>query len=235
VTIGAGTGGEEAALFVADLFKMYQAFAQKRGFSLTIFNSAPTSIGGFKKIAFELKGVEAFNLLRHEGGVHRIQRIPKTEKGGRIHTSTATIAVLKQAKKSEIDIRPQDLRIEFFRSSGPGGQNVNKRETAVRITHLPSGVVVESQTERGQQTNREFAMSILRSRVLEQTRKATEGKQQDVRRQQIGTGERSEKIRTYNIPQNRLTDHRVKKSWHNLDNILLGNLDKVLKVVSVLK
>lgn len=228
IEIRAGTGGEEAALFVADLFKMYQSFGQRKNFSVTVFDSTPTSIGGLKKITFEIKGVGVLNLLRHEGGVHRIQRIPKTEKGGRIHTSTATVAVLKQAKKRDFNINPREIKVEFFRSSGPGGQNVNKRETAVRITHLPTGISVESQTERGQQTNREFAMNILRARLLQQTQQTTKNEQQARRRAQIGSAERSEKIRTYNISQNRLTDHRIKKSWHNLDDIMAGQLDKVL-------
>lgn len=230
--IRAGAGGDEAALFVVDLFKMYSGFAQKEGFTSTILNSSPTPIGGLKQVSLEISGKNVWNLLKNEGGVHRVQRIPKTEKGGRIHTSTATVAVLKKVSEKEEKIDQRDIRVEFFRSSGPGGQNVNKRETAVRIIHMPTGTVVESQTERGQQSNREYAMSILRSRVAKARKEKERAGQQELRKEQVGSGERSEKIRTYNFPQNRLTDHRIKKSWHNLDSILEGNLGKILSKVS---
>lgn len=229
IEIRAGTGGDEAALFVADLARMYSKYAQAKGWRLTVLNSNQTSLGGAKHFTLEIEGEDAWELLRYEGGVHRVQRIPETEKSGRIHTSTVTVATLKKADSGEVAINPADLRVEFFRSSGPGGQNVNKRETAVRIIHLPTGTVVESQTERGQGANREYALSILRSRIAENLRRERQSQEQLVRREQIGAAERSEKIRTYNFPQNRLTDHRLKKSWHNLDSIMDGSLDKVLK------
>ena len=232
IEIRAGTGGEEAALFAADLFRMYTAFAASRGWSYTIREAGRTELGGYKTVAFEMAGESTWRLLRYEGGVHRVQRIPKTEKGGRIHTSTVTVAVLPKKVVEEVTVNPSDITIEFTRSSGPGGQNVNKRETAVRITHNPTGVVVESQEGRTQQANRTQAMQILGERLREHSRLAHSAEEQSSRREQVGTAERAEKIRTYNFPQNRLTDHRIGKSWHNLDMIMEGRLDKVLKQVS---
>ncbi len=227
--IRAGTGGDEAALFVADLARMYSKYAQQKLWRLTVIDSNPTSLGGLKSVTLEVEGEGAWESLRHEGGVHRVQRIPETEKSGRVHTSTVTVAALKKATEKEITLNPSDLKIEFFRSSGPGGQNVNKRETAVRIIHLPTGTVVEAQTERGQQANREYALSILRSRIADNLTRSRQASEQAVRREQIGSAERAEKIRTYNFPQNRLTDHRIKKSWHNLDQIMSGDLEKVTR------
>jgi peptide chain release factor 1 len=227
--IRAGAGGQEAALFVSDLFRMYKKYADSKGWKVKILDSRETDLGGFKEIIFEVKGDKAFANLKYEAGVHRVQRIPKTEKSGRIHTSTTTVAVLQKPKPTEIKINPQDLKIDFYRASAPGGQYVNKRETAVRITHLPTGIVVTSQTERNQLQNRENALSILQAKLLKREQKIKEKELGQKRREQIGKGERSEKIRTYNFPQNRITDHRVKKSWKNLEKILEGELDNIIE------
>ncbi|MFH0791921.1 MAG: peptide chain release factor 1 [bacterium] len=240
--IRAGTGGDEAALFVADLYKMYTNFAKISKWGVRILDSNPCEIGGYKEIVFELTPGTAsidhanlWNLLKYEGGVHRVQRIPETEKAGRIHTSTASVAVLKKPSPTEMRFRPDDLRIDFFRSSGPGGQNVNKRETAVRITHLPTGVVVASQRERSQLDNRETAMGILMARVLEKQEENARNSMGSDRNSQIGTAQRAEKIRTYNYPQDRLTDHRIKKSWHHLENILEGDIEPIITALSQLE
>ncbi|MCX6764280.1 MAG: PCRF domain-containing protein [Candidatus Nealsonbacteria bacterium] len=227
--IRAGTGGEEAALFVKDLFRMYSNYAQYRGWKQKTLDINPTSLRGLKHVIFELKGEGAWDSLKHEGGVHRVQRIPRTEKNGRVHTSTITCAVLLKPKPTEIQIRPENLKIDVYRASGPGGQNVNKRETAIRITHLPTGLVVTSQTERNQLENKENAMSILAARLLERQKQLEQEKITGERKNQIGSAERSEKIRTYNFPQDRITDHRIKKSWHNLEKILDGNLEPIVK------
>jgi len=227
--IRAGTGGEEAALFVKDLFRMYSNYAQYRGWKQKTLDMSSTSLGGIKQVIFEIKGDEAWDSLKYEGGVHRVQRIPKTEKNGRVHTSTITCAVLLKPKPTEIQIRPENLKIDVYRASGPGGQNVNKRETAIRITHLPTGLVVTSQTERNQLENKENAMSILAAKLLEQQKQLEQEKITGERRNQIGSAERSEKIRTYNFPQDRITDHRIKKSWHNIEKILDGKLEQVIK------
>jgi len=232
IEVRAGIGGEEAALFAGDLFRMYSNYAQSKEWKLRTLDSHQTSIGGFKQIIFEIRNSEAWEKLKYEAGVHRVQRIPKTEKGGRIHTSTATVAVLPKSKKQEIKIRPDETKIDFYRASGPGGQYVNRRETAVRITHLPTGLVVTSQTERNQLENKENALSILSARLLERQRKKQLENLSGKRKDQIGTGERSEKIRTYNFPQDRITDHRIKKSWHNIEKILDGKLEKVIKKLS---
>ncbi len=232
IVIRAGTGGDEAALFARDLFDMYSTFAESKKWKVKTTETSPTDLGGYKLVGFEISGNQAWQLLQHEGGVHRVQRIPSTEKGGRVHTSTVTIAVFPQKVSQTFEITPADLEIEFFRSSGPGGQNVNKRETAVRIIHTPTGVTVESQEERSQQANRERAMATLESRIQEAMRERQAAQEQVVRKEQVGTGERAEKIRTYNFPQNRLTDHRIGKSWHNLDHIMKGKLGKVLQQVS---
>lgn len=229
VEIRAGAGGEEAALFANDLFRMYTNYAKSQGWTQKILDSHPTSLGGIKQVVFELKGENIWGKLRHEAGVHRVQRIPKTEKGGRIHTSTASVAVLPKPTETEMKIKPEDLKIDYYRASGPGGQYVNRRETAVRVTHIPTGLVVTSQTERNQLENKENALSILRARLLEMERKKTHEKLAGKRKTQIGSADRAEKIRTYNFPQDRITDHRIKKSWHNIDKILDGKLNPIIK------
>ena len=229
--IRAGTGGDEAALFAADLFHMYSKYALTKNWSVKILDSHPTELGGFKEIIFEIKGKEAFSKLKYEGGVHRVQRIPETEKSGRIHTSTATVAVLPKPKPTEIKINPNEIKVEFYHSSGPGGQNVNKRMTAVRITHLPTGMVVTSQNERNQLRNKENALAILSARLLERKRAEGREKIEGRRKSQVGWAKRAEKIRTYNFPQNRVTDHRIKKTWHNLEAIMSGDLDEVIEAL----
>jgi peptide chain release factor 1 len=226
-----GTGGDEAALFAGDLFNMYSRYAQTQNWEQKILDSKKTELNGIKEIVFEVKGENVYSRLKNEGGVHRVQRIPKTEKMGRIHTSTASVAVLLKPKKTEIEINSKDLRIDIFKSSGAGGQNVNKRLTAIRITHLPTNIVVSSQTERNQLRNKENAMAILEARVLEKKQSEEAQAIGGNRKAQIGSAMRAEKIRTYNFPQNRLTDHRVKKSWHNLEEIMQGKLDKVLSAL----
>jgi len=229
VEIRAGTGGEESALFAADLFRMYSRYGQSQGWKERTLDSRPSELGGFKEVVFELRNGDVFSKMVFEGGVHRIQRIPTTEKLGRIHTSTATVAVLPKPKKTDVKINPQDLRIDFYRSSGPGGQNVNKRETAVRLTHLPSGLVVTSQTERNQLQNKENAMAILEARLLEKKEVADLEKMGEKRKAQIKWAKRAEKIRTYNFPQDRVTDHRVKKSWHDIEGIMNGKLEPIIE------
>mgnify|MGYP001618363532 CR=1 FL=1 len=226
--IRAGAGGVEAALFAKKLFDMYNRFAEKRGWQTKLISESKSDLGGYKEAVFEINGEGAYKILRNESGVHRVQRIPDTEKMGRIHTSTASVAVLPQAREVDLEIKPQDLKIEFFRSSGPGGQNVNKVETAVRIYHLPTGLIVTSQDSRSQQANRERAMTLLRSKLLDAKIQAEANKIAKERRQQIGTGDRSEKIRTYNFPQDRVTDHRIKESWHNLESIMAGNIEPII-------
>ncbi len=234
VEIRAGAGGEEAALFANDLFRMYTNYAKSQGWTQKLLDSHPTSLGGIKQVIFELKGENTWDKLRHEAGVHRVQRIPKTEKGGRIHTSTASVAILPKPTKTEIKIKPEDLKIDYYRASGPGGQYVNRRETAVRITHIPTGIVVTSQTERNQLENKENALSILAARLLEIERKKTQEELAGERKTQIGSADRAEKIRTYNFPQDRITDHRIKKSWHDIDKILDGKLDPIIKKINKL-
>jgi len=233
VEIRAGTGGEEAALFATDLFKMYSKYAQNKGWQQKVLDSRFTELGGFKEIIFELKNGDVFSKMKYEGGVHRVQRIPETEKGGRIHTSTASVAVLPKPKKAEIEIKTGDLKIDFYGASGPGGQYVQKRHTAVRITHLPTGIIVTSQTERNQLQNKENAMSILEAKLLEKKRVEEEEKISGKRKAQIGWAKRAEKIRTYNFPQDRVTDHRIKKSWHNIEKIMNGNLDPIVRALEM--
>lgn len=230
--IRAGAGGEEAALFAKELFLMYTRFAEKQRWQATVLDESRSDLGGYKEVIFTITGGGVYAVLRNEAGVHRVQRIPATEKAGRIHTSTASVAVLPQASEADVDIRPQDVRVEFFRSSGPGGQNVNKVETAVRLHHIPSGLTVTSRESRSQQKNRERAMEILRSRLLAAKLGEEEKKIATERRQQIGTGDRSEKIRTYNFSQDRLTDHRIKKSWHHLESIMAGNIEPVVEALT---
>jgi len=229
VEIRAGAGGEEAALFVRDLFRMYSKYAQRRGWKQKILHSHLTELGGFKEIIFELKDDNVFSEMKYEGGVHRVQRIPTTEKSGRIHTSTVSVAILPKPKGTEIKINPNDLKLDFYKSSGAGGQYVNKRMTAVRITHLPTGLVATSQSERNLAQNRENAMAILGARLLERKEKEELEKIGEKRRAQIGWAMRAEKIRTYNFPQDRVTDHRIKKSWHNLEEIMEGKLEPIIK------
>jgi len=227
--IRAGAGGEEAAIFAADLFRLYTKYAQSQGWNFSILDSNRTSLGGLKEVSVEINGLDAFAYLKNESGVHRVQRIPKTEKSGRIHTSTATVAVLPKVEAVEVKINPSDLKIDVARSSGPGGQNVNKLETAVRITHLPTGLTVFCQNERSQSQNREKAMEIIRAKLFDLKQKEQLSQITAERRQQIGTADRSEKIRTYNFPQNRITDHRIGKSWHDLEAIMEGKLDAIIK------
>jgi len=235
IEIRAGTGGEEAALFATDLFKMYSKYAQSQDWRQKVLDSRPTELGGFKEIIFELKNGNCFSKMKYEAGVHRVQRIPITEKTGRIHTSTASVAILPKPKKAEIKIDPKDLKIDFYRASGPGGQYVQKRETAVRLTHLPTGIIVTSQTERNQQQNRENALSILEARILERKRQEELEKIGEKRKAQIGWAKRAEKIRTYNFLQDRVTDHRIKKSWKKLKEILDGKLDLIIKTLEKLE
>ena len=227
VEIRAGTGGDEAALFAGDLFKMYSKYAELQGWTHKTLDSNQTEIGGFKEIIFEIKGKDVWQKIQREGGVHRVQRIPATEKQGRVHTSTASVAVLPKPKESEMKINPSDLKIEVSKATGPGGQNVNKRMTAVRIVHLPSGIAVDSHTERNLQQNKENALSILLAKLLEKQEMEKMENLSEKRKIQIGWAKRAEKIRTYNFPQDRVTDHRIKKSFHNIEGIMAGNLDQI--------
>ena len=229
IEIRAGAGGKEAALFVKDLFKMYSKYASSENFKQRILDSHPTELGGFKKIVFELKNSDVYSKLKYEAGVHRVQRIPETEKSGRIHTSTVSVAVLPKPEKTEIKIRPEELKVETYGASGPGGQYVNRRDTAIRITHLPTNLVATSQSERSQFQNKENAMAILGAKLLEKKEAEKLEKLSKERKTQIGWAKRAEKIRTYNFPQNRITDHRIKKSWHNLEEIMSGKLKTIIK------
>ncbi|GAB6935019.1 MAG: peptide chain release factor 1 [Bacillota bacterium] len=233
VEIRAAAGGEESALFAADLFRMYTRYAERKGYRTEILEAHPTDLGGFKEVIFTVQGRGAYSRLKFESGAHRVQRVPVTESGGRIHTSTATVAVLPEMEEVEVEIDEKDLRIDTFCASGHGGQHVNKTESAVRITHLPTGIVVSCQDEKSQIKNREKAMRVLRARVYEFYRKQREAELADARKSLVGTGERSERIRTYNFPQNRVTDHRIGLTLHKLDLVLDGDLDEIIDALIV--
>ncbi len=231
VEIRAGAGGDEAGLFAGDLFRMYYHYAENRGWKVEVLNSHATSIGGVKEIIFLIQGEGAYGQLKYEKGVHRVQRIPATEAGGRIHTSTVTVAVLPEAEDVDVDVAPNDLRIDVYRASGPGGQGVNTTDSAVRITHIPTGLVVSCQDERSQLKNKGRAMKVLRSRLLEQARREQKTEIATDRKKQVGTGDRSERIRTYNFPQNRVTDHRIGLTIYKLGSILEGELETLIQAL----
>jgi len=226
--IRAGTGGEEAALFAADLFRMYAKYAERKGWKVEVLSQHPTGVGGFKEIIALINGRGAYSRLKYESGVHRVQRVPITESQGRIHTSAVTVAVLPEAEEVEVEIDPKDLRIDVFRASGPGGQHVNTTDSAVRITHIPTGIVVSCQDERSQHKNRAKAMKILLARLMELKRREQEERIAAQRRSQVGTGDRSERIRTYNFPQSRVTDHRIGLTLYCLQEVLEGDLDEII-------
>jgi peptide chain release factor 1 len=230
--IRAGAGGQEAALFVSDLFRMYSQYANFKNWKMDIIDSSPTEGGGAKEIVAQLSGKNVYKQMKNESGVHRVQRIPTTESSGRTHTSTASVAVLPEAKDVDIQINPEDLRIDVMRSSGAGGQSVNKTDSAIRIAHLPTGIVVSCQETKYQQQNKDKAMTILRSRLYDHRKAEADAKRGSLRVSQIGSAMRAEKIRTYNYPQNRITDHRIKQSWHNLQEILNGSIEEMLTDVN---
>jgi peptide chain release factor 1 len=228
--IRAGTGGDEAALFAGDLFRMYSRYAESAGWKISVVDASSSDVGGYKEIVFTVEGDGAYGVMRYECGTHRVQRVPTTESSGRIHTSAATVAVFPEADASDdIDIPPADVRVDIYRASGPGGQCVNTTDSAVRLTHLPTGIVAQSQDQKSQHRNKEKAMQVLKARVLDAARREEAAKQGAARRSQIGSGDRSERIRTYNFPQNRLTDHRIGLSLYSLDRVLEGELDEVVK------
>jgi peptide chain release factor 1 len=232
IEIRGGAGGEEASLFANSLYRMYSMYAESKGWKQEVLSANPTELGGFKEISFSVEGEGAYSRLKYESGVHRVQRVPETESQGRIHTSTVTVAVLVEADEVELEINPTDLKIDVFRASGAGGQHINKTESAVRITHLPTGVVVECQDERSQYKNKDRAMKILRSRLYDSLLAEQNEKIASERRSQVGTGDRSERIRTYNYPQGRFTDHRINLTIYQLESILNGNLDEVFDALA---
>ncbi len=230
VELRAGAGGDEASLFVAEMFKGYSNFLQNNNAKINVISVSENNVGGFKEVIFEAKGREVYNLLRYESGVHRVQRIPKTEKAGRVHTSTITVAVLAVAKEVDnIEINPNDLKIDVFRSSGPGGQSVNTTDSAVRLTHFPSGIVISCQDEKSQLKNKDKAMKILKAKLLAKQKEDAAAEEAAKRKDQVGTGDRSEKIRTYNFPQDRITDHRIKQNFSNIEGVMLGDFSKILE------
>lgn len=229
--IRAGTGGREASLFAGDLFRVYSKYAAKRGWQIEVMDSHIAEVGGFKEIIFSVKGKDVYKSLKYEKGVHRVQRVPVTESSGRIHTSAVTVAVLPEAEDVEVQINPQDLKIDTYRSSGAGGQHVNVTDSAVRITHLPTGIVVQCQNERSQHKNKAAAMKVLKARILEDLKRKQEKKTATDRRRQIGTGDRSEKIRTYNFPDRRVTDHRIGFTIHKLDRVMEGEIDEIIEAL----
>lgn len=231
VEIRGGVGGEEASLFAGDLFRMYARYAEKNGWKVSILNSNPTELGGFKEISFAIEGFGAFSRMKYESGTHRVQRVPTTEASGRIHTSAATVAVLPEVDDVDLKILPEEIKIDTYCASGAGGQYVNRTESAVRITHLPTGIVVQCQNEKSQRKNKEQAMKVLRSRVLEKMQSEQQQQVAANRRDQVGSGDRSERIRTYNFPQGRVTDHRIGLTLHKLDDILQGNLDELFQAL----
>jgi peptide chain release factor 1 len=231
--IRAGTGGEEAALFASDLYRLYSRFAETRGWKFEIMNANETELGGLKEIVFSISGNNVYENLRYESGVHRVQRVPATEASGRIHTSAVTVAVLPEADETEIDIKPDDLRIDVMRAGGPGGQCVNTTDSAVRITHLPSGVTVHCQDEKSQIKNRAKAMRILRARIYEMEAAKAAAERAEARKTQVGSGDRSERIRTYNFPQNRLTDHRINLTLYKLDLIMQGDVGELFDALKL--
>jgi peptide chain release factor 1 len=226
--IRAGTGGEEAALFAADLYRMYTRYAEKQGWKTEVLSTSPSNVGGVKEVVFGIEGNEVYKKLKHESGVHRVQRVPQTETQGRIHTSAATVAVLPEADEIDIQLNMSDVRVDVFRSSGPGGQSVNTTDSAVRMTHVPTGIVAQSQDEKSQHKNKAKALKVLKARIYEQLREEQLKKQGDMRRSMVGTGDRSERIRTYNFPQSRLTDHRIGLTLYRLEQVMEGDLGEVI-------
>ncbi|MBU1693622.1 MAG: peptide chain release factor 1 [Verrucomicrobia bacterium] len=231
VEIRAGTGGEEAALFAGDLYRMYSKYAERCGWKTGLMDASPSSLGGYKEIIFSVEGRNVYRTLRYESGGHRVQRIPATEASGRIHTSAATVAVLPEAEEVDVEIKPEELKVEYCRASGPGGQSVNKSDSAVRIVHLPTGTVVQCQDERSQQRNREKAMRVLRARILDKMRLEEQARLSNERKLQMGSGDRSERIRTYNFPQNRVTDHRINLTLYTLDRVMEGGLESLVEAL----
>ena len=229
VEIRAGTGGDEAGIFAGDLFRMYNRFSERKAWNVDILSSNPQGVGGFKEIIFMIKGEDTYGTMKYESGVHRVQRVPKTETSGRIHTSAASVAILPEADEVDIEVDPNDLKIDVYRSSGPGGQSVNTTDSAVRITYVPTGMVVTCQDEKSQHKNRAKALKVLKSRLLEQKQREEQAKLTESRRSMISTGDRSAKIRTYNFPQSRLTDHRISLTLYRLDEILDGGLDEIIE------